>query len=53
MKMVQMPPLYIHFPKGVTKVGEISSIEKPIKVDDPMFGMVIGYYEKSVTFIQK
>lgn len=40
-------------PKGVTKVGEISSIEKPIKVDDPMFGMVIGYYEKSVTFIQK
>ena len=40
-------------PNGVTKVGEISSIEKPIKVDDPMFGMVIGYYEKSVTFVQK
>lgn len=40
-------------PKGVTKVGEISSIEKPIKVDDPMFGMLIGYYEKSVTFVQK
>ncbi len=41
------------FPKGVTKVGEINSIEKPIKVDDPMFGMIIGYYEKSVTFVQK
>ncbi len=40
-------------PNGVTKVGEISSIEKPIKVDDPMFGMLIGYYEKSVTFVQK
>ena len=40
-------------PNGVTKVGEISSIEKPIKVNDPMFGMVIGYYEKSVTFVQK
>lgn len=40
-------------PKGVTKVGEISSIEKPIKVNDPMFGMIIGYYEKSVTFVQK
>jgi thiol:disulfide interchange protein DsbD len=40
-------------PNGVTKVGEISSIEKPVKVNDPMFGMVIGYYEKSVTFVQK
>lgn len=40
-------------PEGVAKIGETASKEKPIRVQDEMFGMEIGYYEKSVTFVQK
>lgn len=38
---------------GVKLDGGVSSVEKPTRHMDKMFGMEVGYYENKVTFVQK
>lgn len=40
-------------PAGVTLDGGIVQVDKPIRVQDEIFGMEIGYFAKSARFVQK